>query len=93
MMLANLACTSAIAALFLRWTRYTVRGDYWHAVSQIVSEDTRLILDEATEKSDKDVTRMLGDQRDVRVRIRPSYGEKGTRSRVQLVAVDGWMDG
>jgi len=83
----SLAVSNTAVVLFLRWTNYTVRGDYWHAVSQSVSDETRWILDESSEMADGEVSRMLGDRGNTKVRIRRVYNEKKIRPRVQFVAV------
>ncbi len=82
-LLASLLCTNIITGLYLMWTRHSLQGQYWHALSQVVSDDTQWILDQSTEQRDDVVMAMLRDQGDKQVRIRRAFGEK-SNGRVQL---------
>jgi hypothetical protein len=94
LVLANLLCVVAVTAMFLRWTRYSIHGNYWHVAAQIFSEETRWILDDSTEIDDEGVRRMMQRHRpglasdsgaaaeDTRVKIGRSFSGSG---RVQVV--------
>ncbi|XXH03821.1 ethionine resistance protein [Hypoxylon texense] len=54
---ANLACAVAVAVLFLRRTRHSKQGHFWHAVAQLVCESTAGILRAGPEARDDRVAR------------------------------------
>ncbi|KAJ9144681.1 hypothetical protein NKR23_g5749 [Pleurostoma richardsiae] len=76
----NMAAGFAIAAVFLRGTRYSSQGNYWHAVAQIVSEHTTWILEDSTRLSDDVVEERLNGI-DPEVRI----AQSSRTGRVQVV--------
>lgn len=55
----NMVCVAAITWLFLSRTQYSIYGDTWHTIAQIVSPDTRNMLERATQSSDKDARKVL----------------------------------
>lgn len=59
MVLVGLACIWAITVLYIVQTRYSRQGNVWHAVSQIISEDTRLVLEQSNQVVDKEVEERL----------------------------------
>lgn len=59
MVIANLVCVWAITLLYVIHTRYSRQGNVWHTVSQIMSEDTRLVLEQSNQVLDKDVEKRL----------------------------------
>ncbi|KAI1421740.1 hypothetical protein F5Y12DRAFT_800685 [Xylaria sp. FL1777] len=48
-----------IAALYIRRTRFSLAGNYWHAVAQLVSTDTISLLEKSSEMQDDDVMEQL----------------------------------
>ncbi|RWA13176.1 hypothetical protein EKO27_g1889 [Xylaria grammica] len=48
-----------IAALYVRRTRFSRAGNYWHAVAQLISEDTIPLLEKSGEIKDEDLTEQL----------------------------------
>lgn len=59
MVLVNLVCVWAITVLYVVHTRYSRQGNVWHTVSQIMSEDTRLVLEQSNQVTDEDVEKRL----------------------------------
>lgn len=59
MIIVNLVCVWAITVLYVIHTRYSRQGNVWHTVSQIMSEDTRLILEQSNQLMDEDVEKRL----------------------------------
>lgn len=59
MIIVNLICVWAITVLYVIHTRYSRQGNVWHTVSQIMSEDTRLILEQSNQLMDEDVEKRL----------------------------------
>lgn len=55
----NMVCVAAITWLFLSRTKYSIYGDTWHTIAQIVSPDTRNMLERATQSTDQDVRKVL----------------------------------
>ncbi|KAI0537909.1 hypothetical protein GGR58DRAFT_513421 [Xylaria digitata] len=55
----NMALMWTIAALYIRRTRFTLAGNYWHAVAQLISKDTIPLLEKSGEMTDEDVTEQL----------------------------------
>ncbi len=87
LLLLSLLCTNVITGLFLAWTRHSLRGQYWHTIAQVLSdEETRSILDQSTEERDDAVVAMIRNAGDKKVRIRRTPpAEKGFGDgRVQL---------
>lgn len=58
-LLINMTCIAVISWLFLCRTRHSIYGDIWHTIAQIVSPDTRYLIDRATRSTDDDVKRTL----------------------------------
>lgn len=58
-LLINMTCVAVISWLFLRRTRHSIYGDVWHTIAQIVSPDTRHLIDRATRSTDDNVKRTL----------------------------------
>ncbi|OTA60349.1 hypothetical protein K449DRAFT_423501 [Hypoxylon sp. EC38] len=54
-----LICVWIITALYVKNVRYTRQGDFWHAVSQLMSELTQSILEQSNESKDNDIEKML----------------------------------
>jgi hypothetical protein len=50
-----------ITWLFLSRTGLSILGDYWHAFSQVISEDTIPIFDRVSQMEDKEARRRLGE--------------------------------
>ena len=55
----NMLCGIVITIEFLLHTRYSSQGNYWHAVSQIISEHTAWILEDSTQSTDDVVAERL----------------------------------
>ncbi|KAJ2993040.1 hypothetical protein NUW58_g1967 [Xylaria curta] len=48
-----------IAVLYIRRTRFTLAGNYWHAVAQLISKDMVPLLEKGREMKDEDLTEQL----------------------------------
>ncbi|KAI1748689.1 hypothetical protein F4782DRAFT_515928 [Xylaria castorea] len=48
-----------ILVLYIHRTRFTLAGNYWHAVAQLVSKETFPLLEKSGEMNDEDVTERL----------------------------------
>ncbi|TGJ80264.1 hypothetical protein E0Z10_g8506 [Xylaria hypoxylon] len=48
-----------IAALYVQLTVFSLAGNYWHAVAQLVSNDTIPLLEKSGKMNDEDVTKQL----------------------------------
>lgn len=55
----NIACVAVTTWLFMHRTKYSAYGNSWHAVSQVLSPDTRHLLDRATQATDDQVKKSL----------------------------------
>lgn len=55
----NMLCGIVIIIQFLVHTHYSSQGNYWHAVSQIISEHTAWILEDSTQSTDDVVAQRL----------------------------------
>ena len=55
LVVTHLLCTATLTALYVRRVRYSRYANVWHAVSQLVSEESRALLDEGNSASDKSV--------------------------------------
>lgn len=55
----ELLCVAAIVWLYVTNIRYTRQGNYWHTVSQLVSNRTHFILKQSDELKDREVSRIL----------------------------------
>ncbi|KAG8161128.1 hypothetical protein KVR01_009392 [Diaporthe batatas] len=59
MNMVNLVCVWIIAVLYVVRTRYSRQGNVWHTVSQMMSEDTRIILEQSNKVKDNEVKKAL----------------------------------
>jgi hypothetical protein len=57
--LLNLASIAVLVALFLQRTKHSIYGNTWHTVAQLISPETRHILDRSTRVTDAEVTATL----------------------------------
>ncbi|KAI1390258.1 uncharacterized protein F4822DRAFT_230987 [Hypoxylon trugodes] len=55
----DLVCVWVITALYIRNVRYTRQGDFWHTISQLMSEPTLSILKQSNELRDSEVSKLL----------------------------------
>jgi hypothetical protein len=53
--LLNLACITILVTLFLQRTKHSLYGNTWHAVAQLISPETKHLLDRSTRVTDLDV--------------------------------------
>jgi len=58
----NLICTMIITGLFLVRTRYSFYGSSWHAVGQVVSPETEMILEHSRHRTDHEVEAIMFSQ-------------------------------
>ncbi|KAH8664091.1 hypothetical protein BX600DRAFT_550195 [Xylariales sp. PMI_506] len=79
----NLLVVVMVCSLFLLRSQYTSQGSYWHSIAQIFSHITYAIIDQATESTDDEVTKMLKDH-DVRVKL----ARVGNIGRVEVVTCE-----
>ncbi len=78
----SLAVTAVVTAIFLVQTRYSSLNNYWDAVAQVYSEETRWILDDSAEARNVAVAKTADRKDDVAVRIGRSFSDAG---RVQAL--------
>jgi hypothetical protein len=52
---SHLIIVTILAAMFIKYTNYSCIGSYWQAVSQIISEDTRPVLEQADKMKDNEI--------------------------------------
>ena len=83
-LVAHLACVAVITALFLRQTRYSAQGNYWHGVAQLFSTETQSILEEGAYITDDVPQRIAKDLKDPMVVVSESHYS----GRVQVVGRD-----
>jgi hypothetical protein len=76
----HMLCGTAITVLFLRSTRYSVQGNYWHAISQTVSGHTSWIMQNSTQLTDNEVSGRL---KGVDPQVKIAFSDR-TR-RIQIV--------
>ncbi|TGJ79909.1 hypothetical protein E0Z10_g8848 [Xylaria hypoxylon] len=57
--LLNLICIVVITTLYLVYSRYTLIDNFWHVISQTVSDATAEILDHSNQSKDKDTSDRL----------------------------------
>lgn len=57
--IVDLVCVWAITVLYLVHTRYSRQGNVWHTVSQIMSDDMRLVLEQSNQVKDDEVEKRL----------------------------------
>ncbi|KAI8946964.1 hypothetical protein F4801DRAFT_562622 [Xylaria longipes] len=55
----NTVLVWTISVLYIRRTRFTLAGNYWHAVAQLISKETSSLLEKSGEMKDQDVTEKL----------------------------------
>ncbi|KAI1077663.1 hypothetical protein F5B20DRAFT_572133 [Whalleya microplaca] len=55
----ELLCVMAIVMLYVTNIRYSRQGNYWHAVSQLMSDRTQSVLEQSDELRDGEVARIL----------------------------------
>lgn len=55
----NMVCVAAITLNFLSKTKYSIYGNTWHTIAQIVSPDTRNVLERATFSTDEHIKKVL----------------------------------
>jgi hypothetical protein len=58
-----------VAALFLQQSRYSMLGNTWQAVSQVVTNDTRKFVDKALTMSDGEIKYLMTQRGDDRKRV------------------------
>lgn len=76
MVVLNLVCVWAITVLYVVHTRYSRHGSLWHTVSQIMSEETKMVLEQSNQVKDREVEKGLN-ARDYLVYIgKPRGSEK-----------------
>jgi hypothetical protein len=93
----NTICVWSVVFLFLQRTEYSFYGNSWHAIAQVLSPETRDILDASTMCKDKEVENGLKrsrmDEFDTGVRLvgsgRVEAAKSGVRSRGQFNLGDG----
>jgi len=85
--LSSIGTLGCILLLFLLHTRHSRLGDAWRAVSQLVSDETQWVLDEATDLDDASVAAMLGSNGRSEVKVARTFGE-GARIQVVLGGAD-----
>jgi hypothetical protein len=56
---ANITCILALTALYLLHSRYTMIGNFWHAISQTVSELTSDVLSHGNQTNDSNISDFL----------------------------------
>jgi hypothetical protein len=56
---AHFAIVAIATVLFLKYTKSSFIGNYWQAVSQVVSKDTMPILEQADKMKDEEVKRWV----------------------------------
>jgi hypothetical protein len=86
--LSHVLCVLGTTALYLRYTRHSaaVGMGSWRAASQLLSDETAWVLDEATEFDDNAIADMMGGDGRREVRVARTFGEG---ARVQVVPVPG----
>ncbi|KAK2615316.1 hypothetical protein N8I77_002079 [Diaporthe amygdali] len=55
----NMICVGSICWLFVRRVKYSIYGNSWHTIAQLVSPDTRNLLERATRATDFNVRNAL----------------------------------
>ncbi|KAI0176938.1 hypothetical protein BJ166DRAFT_505713 [Pestalotiopsis sp. NC0098] len=64
LILVNDLCVLSLAALYMRHTRYTMIGDFWHAMSQMVGTTTERILDKSNLSKDSRIFEEILEERE-----------------------------
>ncbi|CAG8910024.1 unnamed protein product [Penicillium egyptiacum] len=59
LLLVHWVVVAIVVGLFARYTRHSLLGNHWQAVSQVYSEDTAAILEKADRMNDRDVKRWV----------------------------------
>lgn len=57
--IANMSIVASITWLYLKKTRFSIYGDVWHTIAQIISPDTRYLIEKATSSTDRQVEQSL----------------------------------
>lgn len=57
--IANMSIVASITWLYLRTTKFSIYGNVWHTIAQIISPDTRYLLEKATSSTDRKVEQSL----------------------------------
>lgn len=57
--ITNMSIVASITWLYLRNTKFSIYGDVWHTIAQIISPDTRHLLEKATKSTDRQVEKSL----------------------------------
>ena len=70
--LTHIVLNACIVILFLMRSRFSLLGNTWASVAQVVTADTEDVLDSSTAKSDIEVLEIL--KRDGRANLRMSIG-------------------
>ena len=74
-----------IAVLYVRRTRFSLAGNYWHAIAQLISKETIPLLDKGSEVKDEDLKEQLDiESEDFLVKI----GRSPYDGHVTVVRVD-----
>ncbi|KAI8945188.1 hypothetical protein F4801DRAFT_594363 [Xylaria longipes] len=83
LVVSSLVAVGAITALFSRHSRYTILGDSWYTLSQVVSIETEVILNKKFTLPDRTIRKALKGE-DYYVRLEPSP----VSGRVEVVRCD-----
>ncbi len=65
----HLVSAAAATVVFACRTRYSAQGNHWHALAQVASDETAMLIEHSTRATDADVGRLLlrdGDPRGAR---------------------------
>ncbi|KAJ5817176.1 hypothetical protein N7447_009409 [Penicillium robsamsonii] len=63
LLLVHWVVVAIVVGLFARYTRHSLLGNHWQAVSQVYSEDTAAILEKADRMNDRDIKRWVKGKR------------------------------
>ncbi|KAI0835720.1 hypothetical protein F5Y06DRAFT_305694 [Hypoxylon sp. FL0890] len=55
----NIVCTWIITVLYICRARFTLVGNFWHAISQLISDDTLSVIEKSNGKKDDEVSKIL----------------------------------
>ncbi|KAI1811231.1 hypothetical protein GGS20DRAFT_593439 [Poronia punctata] len=87
LVLANTGCVLAITAMYLHYSRYSIIGNFWHAVSQGISDLTSALLVYGNMEEDRKIF-LDGREQDLTVRLARSV----VTDRVELVECEPLRD-
>ncbi|KAI1734615.1 hypothetical protein F4680DRAFT_470762 [Xylaria scruposa] len=76
LVLIDTICILALIAFYLHYSRFTMIGDFWYAISQLSSGLTDSALNKGSSTCDRDISQLLGDDSYRPVRLMES-GETG----------------